>query len=84
MGQSIQMLINVCTYCMSYVRTTNKNSTQHCVASDPSYLCCTQGMGLTMRLVVLSTWFYEHPHCTESDTLFLLLLTNGLIASRFG
>ena len=28
---------------------------------------------------MLCTWFYEHPYCTDSDILFLLLLTNLLI-----
>ena len=31
------------TYCMLYVLAL-KNSTSHCVASGPSYLCCIMGM----------------------------------------
>ena len=33
---------------------------------------------------MLGTWFYEHPNCTDSDNLFLFLLTNVLIVRFFG
>ena len=33
---------------------------------------------------MLCTCFFEHPYCTDSDILFLFLLTNVLIVSRFG
>ena len=36
-------------------------------------------------LSVLGTWYYEDPYCTDSDILlFLFILTNVLIVSRFG
>ena len=34
--------------------------------------------------LVLGTRFYEPPRCTDSDILFLFLLTNVLIVSHFG
>ena len=43
------------------------------------------GDGSTQQLLMLGTWFYEYPYCTDSDILlFLFLLTNVLIVSRFG
>ena len=33
---------------------------------------------------VLGTQLYAHPYCTNSDILFLFLLTNVLVVSRFG
>ena len=38
-----------------------------------------------LHLLVLDTWLYEHPYCTDRDiVLFLFPLTNVLIVSRFG
>ena len=39
---------------------------------------------LLRQLLVLDTWFYEHPYRTDSHILLLFLLTNVLIVSRFG
>ena len=61
-----------------------KNSTQHCVTSYPGYLCLYTGDGLAYRLWVLGTWFYERPYRSDSDLLFLFLLTNVLIVKRSG
>ena len=36
------------------------------------------------NLTIVSAWFYEHPHCTDSDILFLFILTNVLTVSCFG
>ena len=47
-----------------------------CTASKLALLCT--GNGLTLQYLVLCTWFYEHPYCTDSNILFLLLLTNVL------
>ena len=34
---------------------------------------------------MLGTWFFKHSYCTNSDILlFLFLLSNVLIVSRFG
>ena len=35
-------------------------------------------------MIVLGNWFYGHPYCTDSDTLFIFLLTTVLIVSRDG
>ena len=43
--------------------------------------------GEWVNLVIVSAWhlFYEHRYCTDSDLLlFLFLLTNVPIVSRFG
>ena len=36
--------------------------------------------------MIISAWYlvFEHPYCNDSDILFLFLLTNVLIVSRFG
>ena len=42
--------------------------------------------GEWVNLVIVSSWHlvYEHPYCANSDILFIFLLTNVLIVSRFG
>ena len=36
--------------------------------------------GITQRLLVLGTWCYEYPCCTDRNILFLFLLTNVLVS----
>jgi hypothetical protein len=55
------------------------------VVSIPTCSEHSLSYGEWVNLVIVSAWFYEHPHCTDSDILlFFFLLTNVRILSRFG
>ena len=82
------LTLNVRTYCVLYVLAPkNSNSTNSSSIVLHLFLAIFVvywDNGLTQQLLVLGTWFYEHPYCTDSDISFLFLLTNVLIVSCFG
>ena len=67
------LALNVCTYFMLYfVIVLSYYTTTSCVASYPSYLCFDREW-VNHGLWVLGTWFYEHPYCTSSNILYILV-----------